>query len=216
MQLLKSILGWLALIWSVCMCRVSATAETVHFATADALEQFVDKIFVLDVLRADMSLNVDMLNRCERILVSPEFTGISHDDKAKLTRLVYGITKTYELVLKLSDEFLPDENFLVEMLRENAHLFENEPQKQEENVIEIDFERDDARNDAEIHSLLGKFNLAHLMPMPVAAAHRHQVASRKRRFLQPHKAANFFREATNKLMREMQRKLSRLPIIRSG
>ena len=101
---------------------VSKSAPGV-FETIKEMENYFDKMYIIEHLRSNMHTKLDVLNQVKAQLVSSESRALSEQEKVKFGSLVDSMTKTYKLLDIILVDFLPTEQDLLEIVEENTHLF---------------------------------------------------------------------------------------------
>ena len=95
------------------------------FETIKEMENYFDKMYIIEHLRSNMHAKLDVLNQVKAQLVSGESRSLTDQEKVKFASLVDSMTKTYKLLDIILVDFLPTEQDLLEIVEENTHLFGN-------------------------------------------------------------------------------------------
>ena len=96
------------------------------FETIKEMENYFDKMYIIEHLRSNMHTKLDVLNQVKAQLMSEAETHeLKEQDKMKFASLVDSMTKTYKLLDIILVGFLPTKQDLLEIVEENTHLFGN-------------------------------------------------------------------------------------------
>ena len=97
------------------------------FETIKEMENYFDKMYIIEHLRSNMHAKLDVLNQVKTQFMSAEAEthDLKEQDKMKFASLVDSMTKTYKLLDIILVDFLPTEQDLLEIVEENTHLFGN-------------------------------------------------------------------------------------------
>jgi len=95
------------------------------FETIKEMENYFDKMYIIEHLRSNMHTKLDVLNQVKAQLVTGESRALTETEKVKFGSLVDSMTKTYKLLDIILVDFLPTEQDLLEIVEENTHLFGN-------------------------------------------------------------------------------------------
>ena len=96
------------------------------FETIKEMENYFDKMYIIEHLRSNMHTKLDVLNQVKAQLMSEAETHeLKEQDKMKFASLVDSMTKYYKLLDIILVDFLPTEQDLLEIVEENTHLFGN-------------------------------------------------------------------------------------------
>ena len=95
------------------------------FETIKEMENYFDKMYIIEHLRSNMHTKLDVLNQVKAQMVLGESRAMTEQEKVKFGSLVDSMTKTYKLLDIILVDFLPTEQDLLEIVEENTHLFGN-------------------------------------------------------------------------------------------
>ena len=95
------------------------------FETIKEMENYFDKMYIIEHLRSNMHTKLEILNQIKAQLIAVSSMGLTEKEKLKFGSLVDSMTKTYKLLDIILVDFLPTEQDLLEIVEENSHLFGN-------------------------------------------------------------------------------------------
>ena len=164
------------------------------FETIKEMENYFDKMYIIEHLRSNMHTKLDVLNQVKAQLIAAQSLALNEKEKAKFGALVDSMTKTYKLLDIILVDFLPTEQDLLEIVEENSHLFGNHDFKAPSGGMP-DLEKNENDDDDDDHS--EAFN------------------NNKKRFLQTHTAEKKSSKRYYSWLKNSQN-YNMIPVIRTG